>query len=238
MDFRPRMIGRQFSGYPNTMPDDHDQLALQFRLPPAPRPRKRARETGRKPAHGNIARLKVTLQHIRPPVWRRLEVPTALSLGALHDILQIAFGWTNSHLHQFHAGAQHFGVIDDESDDEINDENTARLDQILPVYDRLVYGYDFGDDWIHLIAVEKLLERAPGASYPRCIAGRRASPPEDCGGPWGYAEFLRAFRDPDHEEHESMMEWIGGAFDPDAFDPADVNQKLARLAKGKRWGPS
>ncbi len=220
------------------MPDDRDQLPLQFRLASAPRPRKRAVKMTRKTTRGSTARLKVTLRHTRPPVWRRLEVPTALSLGALHDILQIAFGWTNSHLHQFHVGDQHFGMIDHESDDAISDENAARLDQLLPLYDRLVYEYDFGDDWIHLILLEKLGEREPGVSYPRCTGGKRTAPPEECGGPWGYAEFLRAVRDSEHEEHESMMEWIGGTFDPDAFDPDDVNQRLARLARARRWGPS
>lgn len=196
--------------------------------------RKRAQKTTR----GDIARLKVTLQRTRPEAWRRLEVPTALSLGALHDILQIAFAWTNAHLQQFHAGDQCFGMIDDESDHEISDENSARLDQLLPVYDRLVYEYDFGDDWIHVIVLEKLVEREPGVSYPRCTGGKRGAPPEDCGGAFGYAEFLPAVSDRDQEEHHSMMKWIGGAFDPEAFDLADVNRKLARLAKARRWAPS
>jgi len=210
---------------------------MQFRFAPAVKPRRRTAVNGgsRQKARGDIACLKVTLQQIRPPIWRRLEVPTALSLGAFHSILQVAFGWTDSHLHQFHAGDHRFGMIDDEFEDDIADENTARLDQLLPVYDRLVYEYDFGDSWMHLISVENMLEREPLVAYPRCIGGKRAAPPEDCGGPWGYAELLEALRDPNHEEHESMIEWVGGTFDPDSFDPDEVNRNLARRSRVKRW---
>jgi len=168
---------------------------MQFRFAPAAKPRRRTAVNGgsRQKARGDIACLKVTLQQIRPPIWRRLEVPTALSLGAFHSILQVAFGWTDSHLHQFHAGDHRFGMIDDEFEDDIADENTARLDQLLPVYDRLVYEYDFGDSWMHLIIVEKMLEREPLMAYPRCIGGKRAAPPAIAAGRGVTRSFSRPY---------------------------------------------
>ena len=87
-----------------------------------------------------------------------------------------------------------------------------------------IYVYDFGDYWRHKIVVEKVFTAAPGGRYPACVGGRRACPPEDCGGTWGYTEFLEAIGDPDHEEHESMLEWVGGRFDPEAFDPPDFDR--------------
>ena len=215
------------------MPDDHDQLKLLFS------PRRKSPASRRKPSvpkttRRESARLKVTLQNIRPAIWRRLQVPTNLSFGSLHDILQIAFGWTNSHLHQFQAGTMRIGTPDGEFDDP-TDEKGTRLDQILPICDRIVYEYDFGDSWEHLIVVEALQPREEEVTYPRCTGGKRSGPPEDCGGPWGYGEFLKAIRDPSHEDHESMMEWIGGEFGPERFSIDETNGRLLRLASHKRW---
>lgn len=195
-------------------------------------PKAPARRTSTAPV---IARVKVVLQGIRPQIFRRLEIPTAISLGVLHDILQIAFGWTNSHLHQFLVGDRRFGPREGEFDDAIADESKTRLAKLLPSYDRFVYEYDFGDEWMHLITVEKTLAREAALSYPRCTGGKRAGPPEDCGGPWGYADLLAALSDPGHEEHESMLEWIGDDFDPEAFDLAAINWRLEALAKHWKW---
>jgi hypothetical protein len=95
------------------------------------------------------------------------------------------------------------------------------------------YVYDFGDDWVHKVVVEKVLPADPRISYPVCVAGKRACPPEDCGGVWGYREFLAAISDPDHPEHEEMLEWVGGAFDPEEFDPSNfiVSEGLASLLR-------
>lgn len=218
------------------MPDDHDQLSLLF----SPRRKSAASQRKAQPrqtSRGEIARLKVTLQNVRPAIWRRLEVPGSFSFASLHDILQIAFGWTDSHLHQFHAGAMRIGMADGDIDDT-SDENQTRLDQILPICDRIVYEYDFGDSWGHLIVVEALQSREEQVAYPRCIGGKRSAPPEDCGGPWGYREFLKAIREPSHEEHESMIEWIGGEFDPEGFSLDETNRHLLRLASHKRWRKS
>lgn len=108
------------------------------------------------------------------------------------------------------------------------DEARARLDQVLTrENDSMVYEYDFGDEWIHKVTLEKIAKPIEGAAVPSCIAGARSCPPEDCGGIWGYKEFLRAMDDPSHSEHEQMLEWIGGPFDPERFDAAEVNKRLA-----------
>ncbi len=180
---------------------------------------------------GSIYRLKATIRNIRPPVWRRIEVPGTITLAHLHDVLQAAFGWSDDHLHQFDIDGTLFGVSDSSDLDwgpAVRDERRTRLDKAVGTrVKRFVYEYDFGDGWEHQIAVEKVLLAEPGAAYPRCVAGRRACPPEDCGGPWGYAGMLEALADPDHPDHEDQREWLGEGFDPEAFDLAAVNVRLA-----------
>ncbi|HSJ57217.1 MAG TPA: plasmid pRiA4b ORF-3 family protein [Anaerolineae bacterium] len=183
-----------------------------------------------------IYQLKVTLEGIKPPVWRRLLVPGDDTLGDLHDIIQVAFGWLDYHLHQFIVGDAFYGVPDPDYLDyvDMRDEEHVTLSEILAGEGfRFRYEYDFGDGWMHLIEVEKVLAPEPDQLYPVCIKGRRARPPEDVGGIWGYQNFLEAIRDPEHDEHESYLEWIGGEFDPEAFDLDEVNQALEALAWGE-----
>jgi len=181
-----------------------------------------------------IYQLKVTLEDISPKIWRRIQVPADISLPQLHAVLQIAMGWTNSHLHGF--------IVDDifytEPDpDEIGgfdsnneDERRMRLSQIAPqVGANFVYEYDFGDSWDHKIVVEQILEPDPNAQYPRCLDGKRACPPEDVGGVYGYPEFLAAIRNRKDPEHDSWLEWVGGKFDPEMFDLQKVNDLLRQL---------
>jgi len=168
--------------------------------------------------------IKVTLADSKPPIWRRLLVPSTITLAKLHDILQIAMDWTNSHLHQFIAKNQSYGVPDPEFSDDMKNEARVKLSEVLKKEkDAMVYEYDFGDSWYHKIILEKVLPYDPNVSLPRCTAGKRACPPEDCGGVWGYAGFLEAISDPKHPEHEEMLEWVGGEFDPEHFDIAEVN---------------
>ncbi len=178
-----------------------------------------------------IHRIKVTLRHIAPPIWRRIEVPGDITLGRLHKILQAAMGWTDSHLHAFRAGDATYGVPDPEADSpgDMQNERNARLDRIAGEGDTLMYEYDFGDGWEHEIKIEKIVPADPTAHYPRCTAGRRACPPEDCGGPWGYEHLLEVLRDPKHEEHEERIEWIGEDLDPDVFDLDEVDAALRRV---------
>lgn len=179
----------------------------------------------------DIYQLKITLRELDPPVWRRLLVPADTTLGDLNFILQAAMGWTNSHLHQFTIADVDYSDPRFELDDA-EDEFGATLAEVAPREQlRFMFRYDFGDGWDHEVAIEKILPPETGKRLPCCVAGERACPPEDCGGVWGYQEFLKAIRDPKHEEHDAMLEWFGGAFDPDAFDVATLNKRLPKDLK-------
>jgi hypothetical protein len=137
-------------------------------------------------------------------------------------------GWTDSHLHLFRVDGVQYGEPDPEYLGELKNEKRARLSQLVTAEkQKFIYEYDFGDDWTHEILLEKILPQAPGEKYPVCIAGKRECPPEDCGGVWGYAEFLEAIRDPGNPEHESMLEWIGGSFNPESFAIEVANARLS-----------
>ncbi len=185
-----------------------------------------AKRTSATPA--SIHQLKVTLKGIRPPIWRRIQVPSDVTLAKLHGILQVTLGWHHSHLHQFRVGETTYGDRSVLEDVDIRSERTARLNHVAASkQSKLWYDYDFGDGWEHEIVVEAVLPPAPGVGYLVCLTGRRACPPEDCGGIWGYADMLEIIRTPAHDEHASMMEWLGGPFDPEAFDLVGVNRRLA-----------
>ena len=182
----------------------------------------------------NSYQLKVTLSGAKPPIWRRILVPSDIQLGKLHLVLQVAMGWTNSHLHQFIAGSTLYGIQDDEfsSEMEVEDESKYRLDQLLKSEKETInYEYDFGDGWEHKIVLEKILPYNQDKRLPCCIKAKRACPPEDCGGIWGYQELLDIIRDPDHPEYEDMVEWLDGEFDPEKFDIDVINEILATYAR-------
>jgi pRiA4b ORF-3-like protein len=188
----------------------------------------------KQPSH--LYQLKVTLNGTRPPVWRRILVPGDTTLRQLHDILQIVMGWTDSHLHQFISNGAYYGATeyDEGGELEMLPEQRYRLSQIAPEPGaRFVYAYDFGDGWDHAVVVEKIVSPEPGARYPRCVAGKRACPPEDVGGVWGYEAFLKAIRNRRHPEHHEYLEWVGGQFDPEAFDLEQVNAQLRGMGRGR-----
>ena len=177
-----------------------------------------------------IYQLKVTLSDSKPPIWRRLQVPADVTLAKLHHILQVSMGWTNSHLHQFRVGEQSYGVPHPDDFEDMIDERKVKLSKVAPKEkSKLVYEYDFGDDWRHAILVEKVLDPEPGVHYPRCVKGKRNGPPEDCGGVWGYSGLLETLADPRSPDHAEMLEWVGGAFDPEAFDLEELNAELKRI---------
>lgn len=177
-----------------------------------------------------IYTLRVELQYIEPLIWRRLLVPTQIPLPKLHKALQAVMGWTNSHLHSFRIGDRAYGSGEDLGDMNMVPETGCNLGALLGNSIReFSYEYDFGDGWEHRIVVESTSKPVPDWPYPLCVAGERACPPEDIGGPPGYEEFLQAIAEPDHEEHDSMLVWIGGAFDPAGFDINCVNRELRRL---------
>ena len=182
-----------------------------------------------------IFQIKVTLEGSKPPIWRRLLVCSDTTLANLHHIIQAAFGWWDCHLHQFIVGETYYGEPNPDYSGymDMHDEQDVTLGQIATWRGfKFRYEYDFGDSWLHQVLVEKVLPPAPGQDYPLCIKGRRACPPEDVGGIWGYYHFLEAIADPNHEEHESYLEWVGGEFDPEAFDLEKVNQALGAFRQG------
>jgi hypothetical protein len=146
-------------------------------------------------------------------------------------------GWDDYHLHEFEFGNQRYGNheqwhVGPMGDPDVQNERKVQLSHLVNQgVKKLRYVYDMGDSWEHTIKVEKTLAAKSGVDYPCCVAGERACPPEDCGGPWGYADFVAAIQDPTHESHEDQLEWIGGEFDPEAFDVETVNEALAGLAK-------
>ncbi len=181
----------------------------------------------------NIYQVRITLLHAEPEIWRRVLVPPQLTLRRFHQVIQIAMGWTDSHLHEFRVGKQTYGQPDDDNDPfgitRRKDERHVLVSEVLPrIGSRAFYTYDFGDSWEHEISLEKLRKFDPEIIYPVCIAGERACPPEDCGGIPGYYEFLEAIADPRHEQHAELLEWVGEGYDPDGFSPDQVNRVLQR----------
>ena len=177
--------------------------------------------------------VRIELLEVTPRVWRRVLIPEDLKLPKLHYILQTCMGWTNSHLHEFVLGGKRYSPHDPEFSDELEqlDEQRVVLANAIGHEARCFdYIYDFGDSWHHVAIIED-----PYAGHSeqglriRCIDGENACPPEDVGGPHGYAEFLTAIADPHHEEHAQLLEWAGGSFDPARFDITAVNLLLDNI---------
>ena len=169
----------------------------------------------------NIYQLKVQLEGAtKPPIWRQLQVPQDISLYLLHSCIQGAMGWDNGHLHQFIINGQYYGIPFSEDDDDMADERLVKLESVLQREKaHIIYEYDFGDGWMHRVTLEKILPTDVHQKYPLLIEGKGACPPEDCGGVWGYEDLKETLSNPDHEEHEEMLEWLGvEAFDPTQFD--------------------
>lgn len=178
--------------------------------------------------------LKVELAESSPPIWRRFLVSGDISLSALHLVLQAVMGWENCHLHEFKIGGESFGSIA-EGDDlfalGMKADKGIRLKDVLPAGIRTFeYIYDFGDDWLHEITVEKIATPEDGAPFAACLAGERACPPEDCGGIDGYYRNLEILEDPGHPDYEDVKNWMG-RFDPESFDLDRANARLRRLVK-------
>lgn len=183
-----------------------------------------------------IARLKITLADVEPKVVRRIDVPLGIRLDRLHLVLQAAMPWTDSHLYEFTAGGSGWGVPDPDSlyDGPLPASKTTLKDVLEDTGATTVhYIYDYGDNWDHVIKVEWIGEADPLLLYPFLIAATGRCPPEDVGGSSGYAEFLEAIADPEHDEHDNMLRRAGGAFDPQAAPVEEIDAALERLAK--RW---
>ena len=186
--------------------------------------------TAAQPSPGEpICQLKVTLKGSKPPIWRRVQVPGSITLATLHRVIQVIMGWEDYHLHQFITREKYFGqrVPDFDFGPPMEDERAVKLIDVAPTEKtRFLYEYDFGDSWEHAILVEKILTAEKGVHYPICLTGKRACPPEDCGGIWGYYQLLETVQDPGDPEHEDMLDWLGDDFDPEAFDLDAINREL------------
>jgi hypothetical protein len=185
----------------------------------------------------SLYQLKITLRHSKPPIWRRVVVRSDMTLHRLHDVIQIAMGWTDSHLHQFITGAGiarvFYGVPDPEfadmGNETLNERRYKVVDLAPGVKGKFIYEYDFGDGWLHDVLVEKVLTPDLAFKHPVCLAGANACPPEDCGGIYGFYNLLEIIADPKHPEHAEMKEWIGRELDAGEFSREEVNAVLKRL---------
>ena len=174
----------------------------------------------------SIVSLKVTLKGSKPPIWRRLLMPEDMTLLDLHEAIQASMGWDGGHLHAFSLGGTDYG--DPEAGDDFADSSAMTMGRVVKSgATRFTYTYDFGDDWEHLIVIEKPQPVVPGQLYPACVAGKRACPPENCGGIFGYAALLAILADPKHPDYKSQLDWLGEGFDPGAFSVEDADTMVA-----------
>lgn len=199
------------------------ELSGQFQKPGAPTPLC--------DANGPVYQLKISLKHAKPPIWRRVLVPAGIGLPALHDVIQAAFGWTNSHLHQFIDGRTFYQPGADEDDvfmgmDTVESAGVRLSNLLRKEKDKVVYEYDFGDSWEHEVLLEKVLPADPEQPLPICIKGKRACPPEDCGGVFGYFQLLETLEGPECDEKEELLEWLGYSIDAEAFDLEEINARI------------
>ena len=178
-----------------------------------------------------VFQIKMTLMGVDPPIWRRVHIPDC-TLEELHEIIQVTMGWEFEHLYRFTVGGVDYTDLERTSDKEAEDAFSSRLSAVLPTENRrprFSYEYDFGDRWIHQLIVEERFLPKEELKYPSCVGGQFACPPEDCGGPWAYSDFVDAIGNPGHRRHEELLEWVGGNFDPKRFDQDIVNNKLQHL---------
>lgn len=183
-----------------------------------------------KPTNAAPLRIRISLRDSDPEIWREIGIPADLRLSELHEIIQIVMGWQNYHLHKFEHKGKIYGVPSPDDWQEVLDEDEVfASDLFLRKGSRIEYEYDFGDSWIHdIVSMGKLKKDEP---LFQITDGAMACPPEDCGGVWGYQELLLALQNELHPEHESYTEWVGGSFDPNAFDKETINRKLSQIVK-------
>lgn len=176
-----------------------------------------------------VVQLRISLVYLEPEIWRRLLVPGDCTLARLHHIFQAAMGWTDYHLHSTEVRGQRYGVPDPDWDDASLDERRYRLTQLVTTGDHFTYEYDFGDSWTHGIVIESLERNVPPLKHAVCLDGARACPPEDCGGFPGYERLCEALDDPEDAEHDVLLEWVGGHYNPESFDLTATNAALQRV---------
>ena len=176
-----------------------------------------------------VLQLRLSIEGIKPEIWRRIQVTSDFTLARLHRVIQAVMDWQDYHLHQFTFAGREYGVPDPEDEHEVIDERTVRLRDLgMSSGDCLEYFYDFGDDWRHVVELEEVLQIGADHLLPHCLGGERSAPPEDVGGVKGYEEFLEALCDPSHQEHDHMESWVGRPFDPENFSIDEANARLEK----------
>lgn len=209
---------------------------------PSPAPALSVARESPRPSATPILQLKITLNDSKPPIWRRVLVPAGTLLPQLHQVIQALFGWLDDHLHEFRVGGVRgtaYAPVNPDGGDgsrggPSRDESTATAGELLPAEgSSLSYTYDFGDNWVLAVKVEKILPDDDGGQLPRCTAGRGRAPAEDSGGTWGWANIVQAVNDPHHEDHKEYREWLGmlpgDTLDPKSFDLDEINEDLADI---------
>ena len=183
-----------------------------------------------------VHQLKVTLGTVKPPVWRRIVVPSDMTLAKLAAVLEAAMGWYGGHLHLFDVDGTRYGMPNRGWGNDDLDEGRFRLGKVLyTVGSKMRWDYDFGDGWEHNVVVEAIDAPASGVDYPVCLTGRRACPPEDCGGPWGYEDLLKVLADPGHPNYEEMRDWVPLEFDPAHFNTEETSQAMRSPRPVEGW---
>lgn len=186
-----------------------------------------------------IYQIQITLEDSKPKIWRKLLVQSDTLLSDFHKIIQTTMGWTNSHLHHFMKDRRFYSADESEFYDYENPrkvdykKNKIRIsDLLIHEKDKISYIYDFGDNWEHVLILQKILPIDSTLLYPICLAGSRNCPPEDCGGIYEYSYILKILQEPDHEEHKEYKEWLGDDFDPKYFDKDIINVFLHKKNYG------
>lgn len=193
----------------------------------------------------NTYQIKVQLEGIKPPIWRRLQLDSRITLDALHVAIQTSMGWLEMHLHQFMDREGNFFRIQQDDDDFMADFGDSAVDESIVLLSDLLkeekdwikYEYDFGDGWSHKITLEKILPYQQDQVPVLCAKGKRACPPEDCGGPWGYQRIMDLLAEPkaDPEEYQEMIEWLGDEFEPESIDLQEINKELNELFANEKF---
>lgn len=193
---------------------------------------KKEQETPDVPTH-SIYQIKNSLKEVKPPVWRRFQVSGNISLYKLHQVIQVLMDWYDYHLFEFTINNVPFGIPDDEVTYALKDARRYKLDRVLHEGAKVHYAYDFGDGWEIVLEVEKVIPSESELKHAVCLKGKRNAPPEDCGGPWGYYDYLELLKTPpdenEDEEIRERREWIGVDFDPEYFNLEEINEALKAI---------
>lgn len=177
---------------------------------------------------GKILQFKITLSDSKPTIWRRFHIENTMMFYDLHLVIQQVMGWTNTHLYQFIYDENNFignpELLD--SDDIANDKEITLSDIFDKPKLKMIYEYDFGDDWEHELVLEKIIDNNPSQQYPFCLEGAMNCPPEDCGGIYGFKDLMKKYKKTNHPDYPFILEWIGEDYDPNFFDVESVNENL------------